>query len=188
MSLRTALKALFGTAWHVQGDSIIDGMTPAADGTVESGKPVVPTGADKTIDAIDITALKIGGTALASTPAALDAASTAYANGILGAAASTAASLPNSGVSRIDSTGGTNLTFTLAAPTTGVRKTIVQAGNSTSSIVACSTGVGILTTGAGAAGSTSATFAARGQALSLIGLSAALWGIVGSNGSPTFTT
>lgn len=41
MSLRTTLKTLFGTAWHVQGDTIIDGMTLATDGTVEANKPVV---------------------------------------------------------------------------------------------------------------------------------------------------
>lgn len=41
MSLRTALKALYGLAWHVQGDNIIDGMTLDTDGTAEANKPLV---------------------------------------------------------------------------------------------------------------------------------------------------
>lgn len=41
MGLRTTLKALFGTAWHVQGDNAIDGMTVETDGTVEANKPII---------------------------------------------------------------------------------------------------------------------------------------------------
>lgn len=41
MSVRTALKALLGTAWHVQGDAAVDQMTPATDGTVDASKPIV---------------------------------------------------------------------------------------------------------------------------------------------------
>ncbi|MCC6775647.1 MAG: hypothetical protein IT537_03265 [Hyphomicrobiales bacterium] len=42
MSLRTALKTLLGTAWHVQSENVVDQMTPEVDGTVEAGKAVVP--------------------------------------------------------------------------------------------------------------------------------------------------
>lgn len=41
MSLRTSLKALLGTAWHVKGDEIADELTVATDGTVEASKPIV---------------------------------------------------------------------------------------------------------------------------------------------------
>ncbi len=66
MSFRTTIKSLFGTAWHTNSDAIIDGMSPAADGVVEAGKPVVPdTGG--VVDALDITAPKIGGVAVNAT-------------------------------------------------------------------------------------------------------------------------
>ena len=73
MSLRTSLKALLGLAWHVQGDNIVDAMTPAADGTNEVGKPVVPT-TGMVVDTLDITSPKIGGTALAATGAEINRA------------------------------------------------------------------------------------------------------------------
>lgn len=71
MSLRTSLKALLGLAWHVKGDAVVDAMTPAADGVMEAGKPLVPT-TGGVVDTLDITSPKIGGTALAATAAEID--------------------------------------------------------------------------------------------------------------------
>lgn len=58
MSLRTSLKALFGTAWRENGDAILDGMTPAADGTADAGKPVVP---DSNLDVTGLRHLTLSG-------------------------------------------------------------------------------------------------------------------------------
>jgi hypothetical protein len=60
MALLDTVKTLLGSAWHVNSDAALAALLPAADGTVEGGKPVVPN-SSKVIDTLDVTLLKIGG-------------------------------------------------------------------------------------------------------------------------------
>lgn len=53
MTLRELLKRALGTAWHVNSNEIVDSMTPAVDGVVEAGKPVVAD-ANKAVDELHI--------------------------------------------------------------------------------------------------------------------------------------
>lgn len=96
-------------------------------------------------------------------------------------AASTAATIGNNGITTLGSTAGNNLTFHLDAPVVGVNKTLIATGASTGQVVS-STGSGASfgsTTGAAKL----ATFTGMGQSLSLVGLSTALWGILGGRGT-----
>lgn len=72
MAFIDTIKALFGSAWHVNSDAIHTAMWPAADGTVEANKPVV-VDANKKVDTLDHTTLKIGGVAVTATAAEINA-------------------------------------------------------------------------------------------------------------------
>lgn len=102
---------------------------------------------------------------------------------------SVASNIPNYGVTVVGATGASATTaYTLAAPTPGVRKSLF---NPTTG------GVTILTTGAGAflcsTGSVTSTqgtitFPGKGGCIELIGLTTALWGIIGNLGITSVTT
>lgn len=51
MSLRSTLDALFGSAWHVNHDSIMTALLPATDGAAEAAKPVT-TDANKAVSGL----------------------------------------------------------------------------------------------------------------------------------------
>lgn len=70
MAWRDSITTTLGTAWHVAHDAFV-AIFPAADGTVEANKPVV-VDANKRLDALDVTALKVGGTALTATGAEIN--------------------------------------------------------------------------------------------------------------------
>lgn len=66
MALLDTVKSLLGSAWHVNSDTSLAQLLPAADGTVEAGKVLVPD-SNKRLDTLDVTALKVGGTSLTAT-------------------------------------------------------------------------------------------------------------------------
>lgn len=59
MGFRDTLKGLFGTAWHVNHDNILNGMSVATDGTAEASKPLV---LDSNKDATGVRNLAVSGT------------------------------------------------------------------------------------------------------------------------------
>lgn len=97
-------------------------------------------------------------------------------------AASTSAALARSGVSTLGATAAKD--YTLEAPKAGVRKTLVSTNGTTQTVTA--TGATFLTT----AGSTpnKVSMESTGAFLELVGLSTALWAVVGKVGTTTFTT
>lgn len=72
MALLDTLKALLGGAWHVNSDAALANLLPAADGTVEANKVVV-VDANKKVDTLDHTTIKLGGVAITATAAELNA-------------------------------------------------------------------------------------------------------------------
>lgn len=42
MSLRSEIKRILGTAWHVAHEEFCDAISVETDGTAEAGKPVIP--------------------------------------------------------------------------------------------------------------------------------------------------
>lgn len=102
-------------------------------------------------------------------------------------AASTGTTIANSGITTLASTAGNNLTFQLAAPVSGIRKTIVATGASTGTVVS-STGVGATIVSTATGTSTKATFVAPGQGLVLVGLSATQWGVESNIGAVAFSS
>lgn len=70
MALIDSVKAILGSAWHVASDPFFAALLPAADGTVEAGKVLVPD-SNKRLDTLDFASggLKINGTAVTATAA-----------------------------------------------------------------------------------------------------------------------
>lgn len=95
--------------------------------------------------------------------------------------ASTAASLKNNGITTLGSSAGGSATYQLDAPVPGIEKTLIATGASTGQIVS-STGSGA-TFGSTTGAAVFATFTGLGQSLRLVGLSTALWGVVGGRGT-----
>lgn len=65
------ITSALGSAWHV-GHKAFLALFPTTDGTVEANKPLV-VDANKKLDTLDITTLKIGGTAVTATAAEINA-------------------------------------------------------------------------------------------------------------------
>ena len=100
-------------------------------------------------------------------------------------AASTGTTISARGIATLGATAGANLTYAIAAPTVGLRKTIFCTGASTGQIVS-STGAAATFQSTGGSTHITATFPNKGSCLSLVGLSTGIWGVTSNQGVIVF--
>lgn len=157
------------TDWWVTGRidataTEINALAGAVAGTAAVGKVLIPT-TGGVVDALDITAPKIGGTAIAATAAEINAACDKSAQTQAIVAASTAITVDGT-IRRVTLTSAVNGAFTLAAPSAAMKgETLViefiGAGTNAATLA--------LTEVIGGTAATTASFNAANETLVLIG-------------------